>query len=200
MQHTPYLEANTEVALTQRKLYHAGKRAFDVTLSLVALALLSPVCALVAALIKLDSAGPVFFRQTRLGLGGKPFTFYKFRTMQHNCDNNVHQNYVQALIRNEAPNNAGAAKVAPCATARACSPVTDTAGRSRSAAAGDRSAASGSAAMTSIERDSSTPNEPTRNRRNCPRWAQPPSAVPRSATSVRTYVPLEQSTRIVASG
>jgi lipopolysaccharide/colanic/teichoic acid biosynthesis glycosyltransferase len=109
MHHTPYLETNTEAALTQRRIYHAGKRAFDVTLSLLALVLLSPVCALVAGLIKLDSAGPVFFRQTRLGLGGKPFTFYKFRTMQHNCDNNVHQNYVQALIRNEVTDNAGAA-------------------------------------------------------------------------------------------
>jgi lipopolysaccharide/colanic/teichoic acid biosynthesis glycosyltransferase len=106
MQHTPYLETNTEAALTQPKIYHAGKRAIDITLSLVALVLLSPVCALVAALIKLDSDGPVFFRQTRLGLGGKPFTFYKFRTMQHNCDNNVHQNYVQALIRNEVGDDA----------------------------------------------------------------------------------------------
>ena len=43
MQHTPYLEANTEVALAQRKLYHAGKRTFDVTLSLLALALLSQI-------------------------------------------------------------------------------------------------------------------------------------------------------------
>jgi lipopolysaccharide/colanic/teichoic acid biosynthesis glycosyltransferase len=109
MQHTPYLETNTEAALTQPKIYHAGKRAFDITLSLLALVLLSPVCALVAGLIKLDSDGPVFFRQTRLGLGGKPFTFYKFRTMQHNCDNNVHQNYVQALIRNEVSDNANVA-------------------------------------------------------------------------------------------
>ena len=102
----PILKPNTEAALAQSKLYHAGKRALDITLSLLALVLLSPVCALVAGLIKLDSAGPVFFRQTRLGLGGKPFTFYKFRTMQHNCDNNVHQNYVQALIRNEVGDDA----------------------------------------------------------------------------------------------
>ena len=73
MQHTPYLETNTEAALTQPKIYHAGKRAIDITLSLVALVLLSPVCALVAALIKLDSDGPVFFRQTRLGTRGQAF-------------------------------------------------------------------------------------------------------------------------------
>ena len=73
MQDAPYIETNTEVALAQSKLYHAGKRALDITLSLLALVLLSPVCALVAGLIKLNSAGPVFFRQTRLGTRRQTF-------------------------------------------------------------------------------------------------------------------------------
>jgi lipopolysaccharide/colanic/teichoic acid biosynthesis glycosyltransferase len=48
----------------------------------VVLALLSPVLGLIAAAIRLDSPGPVLFRATRSGQGGRPFTLYKFRTMQ----------------------------------------------------------------------------------------------------------------------
>jgi exopolysaccharide biosynthesis polyprenyl glycosylphosphotransferase len=57
------------------------KRAMDLTLSLVGLALLAPVFAVVAVCIKLDSGGPVFFRQLRMGCGGRTFEILKFRTM-----------------------------------------------------------------------------------------------------------------------
>lgn len=62
-------------------MYPHVKRAADVTLCTAALIVLSPVLALTAAAIRLDSAGPVLFRQERLGLGGRPFTMYKFRSM-----------------------------------------------------------------------------------------------------------------------
>ena len=58
-----------------------AKRAMDLTLSLVGLALLAPVFAVVALRIKLDSGGPVFFRQLRMGCGGRTFEILKFRTM-----------------------------------------------------------------------------------------------------------------------
>ena len=58
------------------------KRSLDVILSLVGLVLLSPVLAVVAILIKLDSKGPVLFRQERIGRGFRPFTLFKFRTMK----------------------------------------------------------------------------------------------------------------------
>jgi lipopolysaccharide/colanic/teichoic acid biosynthesis glycosyltransferase len=58
-----------------------AKRLFDLVLSLAGLLLLSPVLLLIAILIKLDSPGPVFFRQTRVGRGGEPFRIHKFRTM-----------------------------------------------------------------------------------------------------------------------
>lgn len=58
-----------------------SKRAVDLTGSLVGLILLAPVFLILAVLIKLDSRGPVFFRQRRLGLGGREFWCYKFRTM-----------------------------------------------------------------------------------------------------------------------
>ncbi len=58
------------------------KRAFDLVASCLALLLLSPFLAAVAVAIKLTSRGPVLFRGRRVGLGGTPFTIYKFRTMR----------------------------------------------------------------------------------------------------------------------
>jgi lipopolysaccharide/colanic/teichoic acid biosynthesis glycosyltransferase len=57
------------------------KRTFDILASLVGLVLLAPIGLLVALAIKLDSRGPVFFRQVRMGLNFQPFRIYKFRTM-----------------------------------------------------------------------------------------------------------------------
>jgi lipopolysaccharide/colanic/teichoic acid biosynthesis glycosyltransferase len=57
------------------------KRLFDLTVSAAGLLILSPVLLLVALLIKLDSQGPVFFRQERIGRNFRPFSIYKFRTM-----------------------------------------------------------------------------------------------------------------------
>jgi lipopolysaccharide/colanic/teichoic acid biosynthesis glycosyltransferase len=58
-----------------------SKRAFDIIAALLGLTLLAPLLLLVALLIKLDSAGPIFFRQERMGKGFRPFRIYKFRTM-----------------------------------------------------------------------------------------------------------------------
>jgi lipopolysaccharide/colanic/teichoic acid biosynthesis glycosyltransferase len=58
------------------------KRAFDLVVSLVALILLAPLFAMVALVVKLDSPGPVFFRQERVGRHGVPFRIHKFRTMR----------------------------------------------------------------------------------------------------------------------
>ena len=57
------------------------KRFVDIVISLVILIVSSPILALSAILIKLESEGPVIFKQKRLGLGGKEFYIYKFRSM-----------------------------------------------------------------------------------------------------------------------
>jgi len=57
------------------------KRLFDIVLALLALAVLSPVIAGVALLVRLSLGHPVLFQQERAGLGGRPFRMYKFRTM-----------------------------------------------------------------------------------------------------------------------
>ena len=59
------------------------KRALDIAIAGLALVLLAPLIALVALLVKLESRGPVFFRQTRVGRHGEPFRIFKFRTMAH---------------------------------------------------------------------------------------------------------------------
>jgi len=78
------------------------KSILDVLASSVFLALLSPVFLLCAILIKIDSPGPVFYRQTRIGKGGRPFTFLKFRTMHENSDEKIHQEHVKQLMNGEA--------------------------------------------------------------------------------------------------
>lgn len=60
-----------------------AKRLFDLLLSSIGLLLLAPLLLLIAALIKLDSPGPVLFRQERVGRFGQPFRIHKFRTMRH---------------------------------------------------------------------------------------------------------------------
>jgi exopolysaccharide biosynthesis polyprenyl glycosylphosphotransferase len=60
----------------------AAKRAFDLVVSATMLLLLAPVLAAIAVATKRDSAGPVFFRQLRVGRNGREFTFFKFRSMR----------------------------------------------------------------------------------------------------------------------
>jgi lipopolysaccharide/colanic/teichoic acid biosynthesis glycosyltransferase len=78
----------------QRRL----KRAIDVAVSTIAVALLAPAMAAIAILIRRDSPGPAVFRQIRLGRGGKPFVFYKFRTMQADNDPTIHRQFVTRMI------------------------------------------------------------------------------------------------------
>lgn len=62
------------------------KRVFDLVVAAAGLVILSPVIGLAALLIKLTSPGPVIYRQSRCGLNGRRFTFYKFRSMVANAD------------------------------------------------------------------------------------------------------------------
>lgn len=62
------------------------KRIFDIIAAGIFLIILSPVLLILAAWIKLDSKGPVFFRQVRVTRYGKPFRIFKFRTMVNNAD------------------------------------------------------------------------------------------------------------------
>jgi lipopolysaccharide/colanic/teichoic acid biosynthesis glycosyltransferase len=73
------------------------KRACDVALSSVGLVASAPLWALIAIVVKLEDRGPVFFRQERVGLGGRPFIALKFRSMRPDAEAGV--GAVQAVER-----------------------------------------------------------------------------------------------------
>jgi exopolysaccharide biosynthesis polyprenyl glycosylphosphotransferase len=83
------------------------KRTFDLTVAALAILLLLPLWLLVALLIKLDSKGPVFYTQERVGMDGRLFLLYKFRTMQANADAELHREYQRAFIAGRAEANLG---------------------------------------------------------------------------------------------
>ena len=62
------------------------RRLFDVFVSAMALGLLLPICIGIALAVRLDSAGPIFFRQIRVGRGGQPFGILKFRSMVQSAE------------------------------------------------------------------------------------------------------------------
>ena len=72
--------------LARRRPQLAAKRAMDIVLSAAALCVLWPVLLLIALAIVVDDPGPVFYRQVRVGRGGKPFRIFKFRTMVVDAD------------------------------------------------------------------------------------------------------------------
>lgn len=77
----PYFEY-----LQTKKLSLICKRGLDIVLSLILLVLMLPFMLAAAAAVKLTSKGPLFYLQTRVGLYGKPFSIYKFRTMVVDAD------------------------------------------------------------------------------------------------------------------
>lgn len=77
----PYYEI-----LQKKQISLIFKRLFDIVVSLIMLLILSPVFFVLAIAIKLDSKGPVFYRQVRVTQYGKEFRIFKFRTMVNNAD------------------------------------------------------------------------------------------------------------------
>lgn len=80
-----------------------GCRILDVTVAVVTLVLLMPVMLVLAAAIRLESPGPVLFRQRRIGRSQAPFTVNKFRTMSQDASDEIHKAFVLALIAGEKP-------------------------------------------------------------------------------------------------
>jgi lipopolysaccharide/colanic/teichoic acid biosynthesis glycosyltransferase len=75
-----------DIIIRDTLAYAAGKRVFDLAVGLLVFMLVLPIFPLIAMMIKLDSPGPVFYRQDRVGRGGRPFRFYKFRSMYREAD------------------------------------------------------------------------------------------------------------------
>lgn len=83
------------------------KRTCDIVISSLAIVLLLPLWILIALLIKLDSKGPVLYTQERVGMDGRLFLVFKFRTMKADADPNTHREYQRAFIAGHAEANMG---------------------------------------------------------------------------------------------
>lgn len=81
----------------------AWKRAVDLTCCAIALPVLFVAAAGLWVLLLCTSPGPLLFRQERIGLGGRRFVLYKFRTMHLGCDAGTHQAHVSELLRSNVP-------------------------------------------------------------------------------------------------
>lgn len=91
-------------SITLKPDYLRAKRRFDIIVTLLLLPFLCPIVLLVALAIYLDSRGPIFFRQTRIGQDGKAFTLLKFRSMVANNDDALHRSAVQRFIQGQQLN------------------------------------------------------------------------------------------------
>jgi len=79
------------------------KRTLDVLCILAAAPLVLPLCFLIGLAIKLVSPGPVLFKQERVGLRGRRFTCFKFRSMTVNAETTVHQGHLVSLMKSDRP-------------------------------------------------------------------------------------------------
>jgi exopolysaccharide biosynthesis polyprenyl glycosylphosphotransferase len=78
------------------------KRASDIIIASITIILLTPLWLIIALVIKLDSRGAVFYKQERVGMDGRIFLFYKFRTMRVGADDATHREYQQRYIAGRA--------------------------------------------------------------------------------------------------
>lgn len=88
----------------------ATKRFVDISIASITIALLSPLWILIAALIKFDSKGSCFYAQERVGMDGRIFLVYKFRTMRIDSNNEIHREYQRKFIAGHAEANVGDAE------------------------------------------------------------------------------------------
>jgi lipopolysaccharide/colanic/teichoic acid biosynthesis glycosyltransferase len=86
-------------SLKTHKTHHEIiKRILDIVMALTLMFLSSPILLISSLLVKLDSPGPILYKQRRVGKKGKKFSFYKFRSMHHNCDQSIHQQHIANLM------------------------------------------------------------------------------------------------------
>lgn len=85
----------------KQKQYQTLKRVLDSTAALFALVFLSPMMVFIAVLIKLDSPGPAWFAQVRIGKDGRTFRMFKYRTLKRIVADAAHQTFMAAFVRGE---------------------------------------------------------------------------------------------------
>lgn len=98
---THVVERTQTPVYVQRKLYNITKRLLDLLLCLLSLPLVLVIIPIMALAIYVDSPGPVFFIQERVGMRGRRFRMYKFRTMKHNFDDRAGREFMKAYVNGQ---------------------------------------------------------------------------------------------------
>jgi lipopolysaccharide/colanic/teichoic acid biosynthesis glycosyltransferase len=87
------------------------RAVMDIVVAALALLILLPLVTAVVLWIRLDSPGPAFLRQSRIGRDQRPFTLYKFRTMRADCDDRLHRALIQAELAGASTIQGGSTKM-----------------------------------------------------------------------------------------
>jgi len=95
--------ASSEGLNHARNALPAWKRALDLACLMFAAPALLPIMGVIALAIRVSSSGPILFRQERIGLRGRSFMCFKFRTMTHAAETKCHENHLENLINSETP-------------------------------------------------------------------------------------------------
>lgn len=90
-----------EQHFSSKKVQIIIKRVIDIVGSIFGIIIFSPLMLITCFAIKITSPGPIIFKQQRIGLKGKKFYFYKFRSMRVDEDDRIHREYVSSLIKGE---------------------------------------------------------------------------------------------------
>jgi lipopolysaccharide/colanic/teichoic acid biosynthesis glycosyltransferase len=90
-------------SVERRLLYDAVKRGLDISVAALTLIAGAPLWLATAVAIRLSSPGPAIFYRTVIGRRGRPFRFYKFRTMRHGADDAIHVDWVRGFVQADAP-------------------------------------------------------------------------------------------------
>jgi len=97
-------EERRVIVIKPSRTYDMLKRGLDFVLSLLGLIFYAPVCLIISIAIKIDSPGPIIYRQTRIGKNGNPFSFYKFRTMYIHPDYSSYREFLSKTIQKDKEN------------------------------------------------------------------------------------------------